>query len=169
MDTQKPFLLDRWVLEALEVDLQSMQVVSEEAASVEVAEVSTALEEVVVALVEEVVSKIADEEVLATKAEEDLVEIAEVLAVPTDTEHLQLVLLLDQAADEVVLAEVVSEEGMVVPGPQIETAPLRVVGMIHALVVAHLMTETADIVAAAVVMEIATDPLVVEVAAIWSR
>lgn len=166
MDTQKPFLLDQWVPEALEVDLQLVQAASEEAVSAEVAEDSTALEEAVVSVVEEVASKIADEEVLATKAEEGLAETAEGSVVRTDTELLPLVLLPDQAADVV---EVVSEEVMVVPVPQIEMAPLQVVGMIRALVVAHMMTETADIAAVAVAMEIAMDPLVVEVAAIWSR
>jgi len=58
---------------------------------------------------------------------------------------------------------------MVVLDPQIEMAPLPVVGMIRALVVAHMMTEMAGIVAAAVAMEIAMDLRVVEVAATWSR
>ena len=81
------------------------------------------------------------------------------------TEPLLPVLLLDLVADAV---EVVSEEVMVVLDPQIEMAPLPVVGMIRALVVAHMMTETADIVAVGVVMAIVMVLLAAEVVATWS-
>ena len=52
--------------------------------------------------------------------------------------------------------------------PQIETAP-RVVGMIRVVADAHMMTETAAIVAAIVAMEIVIQHPVVLVVATWSR
>ena len=162
--TQRQYLLDQWVPEAL-VDLRSARVALEEVAFAEAVEDSTVLEAGAV-LVAEVASKTEDEGVLVTKAGEGLAGTAAGLVAQMVTEPLLPVLLLDLVADAV---EVVSEEVMVVLDPQIEMAPLPVVGMIRALVVAHMMTEMAGIVAAAVAMEIAMDLRVVEVAATWSR
>lgn len=153
----------------LPVDLEDLEeVVSEEDLTEDVAEVDS-----------EEVSKIevdmvaVEEEVLDTKEVEAFhPEVEEVIAVGmvdlTDTVH-PLTPQLDQVEEEVeALAEATVEEVLVAPALQIATAHQHLlVGMIHVVVVAHMMTDPADIVEAED-METVMDQLV-EVAATWSR
>jgi len=168
-DTQSLPLLAQWVpvvsamvlqhqedsVEAVEEDSEEdLMVAEEEADSVEVGVSKT--EEVMV---------VVGEEVLVSVAEADLEEEIVVGMEAAPTVPPLPTLQPDQAAVEVDLEAVHSE------GVNLQTAMAQgLVGMTHVVAVAHLMIETAVIVAAATeVMVIAMVRLEVEVEATWSR
>lgn len=157
------------------VDLADLEVVSEEDLMGDVAEADLEVSRievdmvVVVVVVEEVVLDTKGVEAFHPEVEGAMEEVIVVGMVDlTDTVH-PLTLQLDQVVEEVeALAEATAEEGLVAPAPQIAMAHQHLlVGMIHVVVVAHMMTDPVDIVEAED-METVMDQLV-EVVAIWSR
>jgi hypothetical protein len=126
-----------------------------------------------------------EEEAWATKevgaSREEATEVAAEIAVgmaaqeaQMDMEHPLQMLLLDPVVHVVVaVVAAIAEGGMAALDPQIATILARrrqLVGMTRVVAVAHMMTDPAAIEAAAVELtEIATAPLVVEVAVTWSQ
>lgn len=86
----------------------------------------------------------------------------------TDMALLQMPQLVQEVVVVVGLAAGMVEEDMAL-ALQNETVLRQVVGMIRVVADAHMMTETAVIVAAIAAMEIVMEHLVVEAAATWSR
>lgn len=168
-DTQRLFLLVQWVLEAL-VQLLVDQVVSEEGSA-----------EALMVDGDEVVSGEASKIVEVTAGVEEVLDIKEAVAFKVVAAEVGIVVgMVDQMATLPQMLQLVQEVvqvdlavdmvvDTVVLVLQIATLPRLVVGMIHAVAHAHMMTETADTVAAYVATEIVMDHPVVEVAAIWSR
>lgn len=159
--TLRLLLPDQWALEGLEVPVEEASVVASVAAST-VAEVVAASEEASQTV--EVMAEVAVV-ALATKGVEACVAL-------TDTAPLQMLQLDQEDHARVVLealqvAMVAEAVDMGALDRRIATA---VVGMTRAVVVAHMMTDPADTVAAAIVdLEIAMRLLEVSAAATWSR
>jgi len=171
VDTQRLFLPALWVLARLHL-LPADPVDSDPAeADFEVAAAASMEGEVVVVPGDVVVSRIAAVlveavEVWDTKEAEGFPEIVGRL-VRMDFLSMRL---LGREVLVVVDLEVLLEEDLVALVPQNEMVLDHLVGMIHVVVVAHLMTEMADIaVAALVATEIVTVHRAVEAAATWSR
>jgi hypothetical protein len=160
-DIPRLFLHAQWGLEGLAV-LQVDQVVSEVASEEDLMADGDegALEEV--SKIVEVMGVV--EEVLDTK---DGVATDEEIVVGMVGQMDMVLPQMLQLVQEVAVADI-AEEGMA-ELVQIETVLRQVVGMIRVVADAHMMTETAVIVAAIEATEIVTEHPVVEAAAIWSR
>lgn len=163
-DTQRLFHPGQWdqvVSAALQHQVDSVEAgeeASEEASTVEEAEV---VSEEVSKTEEAMVVEVG--EVLASEVDlEEVIVVGTRMELPTAPLHPTLQLVQE-------VAEVDSEETVVDSeehNPQIAMVHL-LVGMIHVVVVAHLMIETADTVAAA--EDTAIEMPEVEVEATWSR
>jgi hypothetical protein len=175
-DTPRLHLRAQWVLVRSAVVRPEDQAASEEAVS----GAASTVEEDVEAF--EVDSKIGEatvvvvEEVLATKAvevsKEVVEEVMEAAIAVGMVGPMDMLPQMPQQVQEVVVVEAleaaVVEEGAMALALQNETDLRLAVGMIRAVAVAHMMTETPDTAAATEAMGIAME-VVQEVAATWSR
>jgi hypothetical protein len=181
-DTRRPYHPDQWDLDH-SADPQEDPVASEEVVSVVDLMVvgDEAGSEVVFKIVEAMAAAAAVlvEVVLATKVEEDFREEEEAFKetadlmdmVPLLTRLLVPVVDLADLLEASLLIEVAAvsaEEGMGVLAPLNATETQHhLVGMIHVVVAAHMMTETVDIVAAKATTTVTARS--VEVVATWSQ